>query len=503
MDSWYWIEQACQTALQQFENSLHTPRQQQADILKAIISDNCDSVFGQQHHFDTIDGYKHFSRYVPVARYDAFKAAITLSANGDPKQLTGAKIIQFEETGGSSSGAKLVPYTESLMQAFQHAILPWLGDLLRQRPAITKGRVFFMISPALRPQTLTAGGIPIGTGDDLGYFGQAVARHLAPVTLYSSRLAAPQNAEQWKKQTALLLLSADDLTLISLWSPTLLIELLDYMITHKTLLLGEISDRKRRAILHAAFDSDRIDTQAVWALLDTISCWDSHTSTAHAQQLQRLFPHVVIQGKGLLSTEAVTSLPYSKTNQPILAINSHFYEFIDESQRIFLAHQLTTGKIYRVIVTTQAGLYRYDTGDNVKITGHYQNTPTLAFVGKNDLCSDLCGEKLTESFVGKAIKTVDKALIGKSLLVAVNDKKPHYCWVVQRQSVHTNITSLVQQLEHALCKNPQYQYARKMGQLGSLRTQQVSNISSFYQRQTQHKNKRLGTIKLPTLLAVK
>lgn len=502
MESWSLIEQICQAKLEDLSEALKKPEQRQSDILRTILAENVSSVFGQQHRFSEIQDYADYTAQVPIADYADFQAAITLTAEGEPQHLTAAEVIQFEETSGSSSGAKLVPYTKGLLLAFQRAILPWLGDLLQHRPGITRGRVFFMISPALRPSVCTAGGIPVGIGNDLGYFGQNLAAHLAQVTLYSSALEVPQTADSWKKQTALLLLQATDLTLISLWSPTLLLELIDYIMTHYLLLLKEITDEKQRINLGAAISDTGIDTQKIWPLLDTISCWDSHTSAVHAQRLQQLFPHVFIQGKGLLSTESVTSLPYSKANSPILAINSHFYEFLAEDNSVFLAHQLVIGKSYRVIVTTQSGLYRYDTGDMVKVSGYYHNTPTLVFMGREGLNSDLCGEKLTDAFVAQAIESVDSALIGQSLLLAVNDAKPHYCWVVASDVIQADSFALVTELEQALCQNPQYQYARNMGQLGALRIRAVADVIRCYQQQTAHNPTRLGTMKLPALLPV-
>lgn len=500
MDHWFSIKRLCDQALCDFEACLDAPQQRQADILQAILQANVSSIFGQQHGFDTIKDYKTFSKSVAVADYDAFQAAITASADGQQQQLTASTIIQFEETSGSSSGAKLIPYTADLLLAFQRAVLPWLGDLLHSRPAITQGRIFFMISPALRPPAVTKGGIPIGAGNDLAYFGQPLANHLAQVTLWSPLLAQPQPVKQWKKNLSLLLLQTPDLTLISLWSPTLLIELIDYIITHKNELLNDITEHQHHKRIQSAISKDTIDTQQVWQQLDTISCWDSHTSAAYAQKLQQLFPHAIIQGKGLLATEAVTSLPFTKTSQPILAVNSHFYEFIDKDKRTVLAHELTVGEVYRVIVTTQAGLYRYDTGDMVKVTGYYKKTPMLIFVGRSGLSSDLCGEKLTEIFVGQAIAKIDSSLVGQSLLVAVNDSKPYYCWVLGRPIKQADKTILRQKLEKNLCQNPQYQYALDIGQLGRLKIETVTDINQYYQRQTAYKNRRLSTIKLPTLL---
>ncbi len=511
-DSWQSIQQQCQQALEHFEAGLNQVEQQQRDLLKNIIDSNRDSDFGRAHGFADIADYQGFAERVPIATYEAFQTDIAAIAAGKQQVLTTAPVIQFEETSGSSSGAKLIPYTAEGLTAFQRAILPWLGDLLRHRPKIMRGRLFFMISPALRPPTVTEGGIAIGAGNDLAYFGENLAAHLGKVTLWSPALVQPQSPEQWKTQVALLLLQAPDLSLLSLWSPTLLLEIVDYIVAHKASLLEDIADDSRRALLSVAIGERALDTQAIWPQLDTISCWDSHTSAVHAQTVQQRFPHANLQGKGILSTEAVVSLPFSQAPAPILAANSHFYEFLDDDNQTLLAQQLQVGQRYRIIVTTQSGLYRYDTGDRVEVVGYYQQTPALKFIGRQGLASDLCGEKLTEAFVAQAIATVDEALLGQSLLQAVNAAKPHYCWVIATpnatekpaEDLAKKLIELSERLEENLCRNPQYQYARVMGQLGELQVKTVADIQRYYQQQ-QHsrgKSQRLGTMKLPSLLAL-
>ena len=64
-----------------------------------------------------------------------------------------------------------------------------------------------------------------------------------------------------------------------------------------------------------------------------------------------------LQGKGLIATEAFVSLPLLPDCDPVLAVNSHFFEFNDtETGDIRLAHEVEEGKVYSVIVTTGGGL---------------------------------------------------------------------------------------------------------------------------------------------------
>jgi hypothetical protein len=107
--------------------------------------------------------------------------------------------------------------------------------------------------------------------------------------------------------------------------------------------------------------------------------------------------NVHIQGKGLMSTEGMVSFPYGEFQNPILAYQSHFFEFRDiQKKDIFRAHELQKNCIYEVIMTTASGLARYATGDLIQVLGFEQNVPYLTFIGRKGAMSDMVGEKLYE-----------------------------------------------------------------------------------------------------------
>ncbi len=90
-------------------------------------------------------------------------------------------------------------------------------------------------------------------------------------------------------------------------------------------------------------------------------------------------------------------------------MQDNFFEFAEVNswdngnQKTFLLSQLQTGKKYYIIVTTQNGLYRYFINDIIEVTGHYHNTPTIAFIQKGKGVTNLTGEKLYESQIISAV----------------------------------------------------------------------------------------------------
>jgi len=94
-----------------------------------------------------------------------------------------------------------------------------------------------------------------------------------------------------------------------------------------------------------------------------------------------------------------------------LSLQTNYYEFIPEESRsqdnspVLLSHELERGKHYKVIITGENGLYRYDINDTVRVEKFYNQTPVLAFVRKTDDMLNITGEKV---HVNQLIMTFQK-----------------------------------------------------------------------------------------------
>ncbi len=53
-----------------------------------------------------------------------------------------------------------------------------------------------------------------------------------------------------------------------------------------------------------------------------------------------------------------------------------------------LTHELERGGLYTVVVTTRGGLYRYQLGDLIEVTGHIRGCPLIRFIGRQGYVSD-------------------------------------------------------------------------------------------------------------------
>jgi hypothetical protein len=240
----------------------------------------------------------------------------------------------------------------------------------------------------------------------------------------------------------------------------------------------------------------------VWPRLALISTWTDALAAQFLPALTTQFPGIEIQGKGLLATEGVTTVPLLDAPAPVLAIRSHFYEFIAldrPDSRPLLAHELERQQTYEVVLSTGGGLLRYRTGDGVLVEGYYHNTPCLRFVGRVDEVSDLVGEKLSSTRVNEVLAQAVHATLRQPprflLLAPELSHPPHYRLFIDADQSAADLQSLSRVVEVLLCEGHHYLYARDLGQLGPVQTVRVRDGIRHYETGCVQLGQRAGDIK--------
>jgi hypothetical protein len=537
-----WMLQ-CRKDWRYFERASHSVRETQSNLLREMLSQNAGTDYGKAHDFQTIRTIADFQRQVPLSIYEDYESSITQIRTGKQNVLTRDPVLMLEPTSGSTSAAKLIPYTASLKSQFQRGIGAWIANLFQHRPAVRRGRAYWSISPCLASSSDTyqpeSDAVPIGFDDDTAYltrFQRTAAKHVLAAPSSLSRL---DDLRLFQHQTLLRLLLAEDLSLISIWSPTFLLALLERLKVDpdqlcRTLHNGQTDrelptslhfsghPKRARRIISLFEQNDSLSdiVRHLWPHLAVISCWTDAAASRPAQQLQDVFPDIEIQPKGLIATEAFVSFPIADHPGGALSLTSHFFEFEpiknnESNAGIRLAHQLEEGEQYRVIVTTGGGLYRYQLRDEIHVVGFYNDVPLIRFCGKSDNVSDLVGEKLSEAHVRDSLNRIFSDLDMSphfAMLAPQLTPLSHYRLYLQTELNSTNENALTEKmlnkiqkrLENELSSNPYYRQAIEFGQLHPLEIVSLNHWETdanlIYQQQCVEKGRKLGEVK-PTALS--
>lgn len=362
---------------------------------------------------------------------------------------------RYVETSGTSCKRKKIPLNRALLGSFTSLFKIWAADLLKFHLKPPFGRIFMCLSPPGSSTTLK---------DDTHYLNPLLRWILKPFLIIPS--PDPQN---YMERVAEALKGAKDLSVISIWNPTYLLHVMD---------LIEKQD-------------PFIDWKKVWPNLQLISCWADGWAKGQAETLKKRLPHVMLQGKGLLATEAPLTVPLWQAPAPVPLIDEVVFEFEDEKGNVMNLGEVQQGKAYELIISQKGGLLRYRIGDRVLVSGQFLNTPCLTFLGRAHV-SDMVGEKLDAPLVEKSLEHIMKS---DWVLIPLQREKSPCCYLLV-----TELPIDQDLVEQALQQILHYKTARLSGQLGPVEIRIVPALNTLLHNFYQAKGLNWGDIKGTHLL---
>ncbi|MGD1949227.1 MAG: GH3 auxin-responsive promoter family protein [Leptolyngbyaceae cyanobacterium] len=462
----------------QFYQALSQPQTTQRSLQTELFQQFVRSGYGQSLNITSIDDWHQ----IPIVTYEDISPWL------DPEQSVDT-ILFYEKTSGSSGPAKRIPYTRALRKSFNTLFCIWAHDLITHGPKFETGKVYMCISPKLISPDETAEGLE----DDSDYLDPWLRWLLKPFLVSPPDAHKPQPPDIFQTNLCKTLLLEENLETISIWSPSFLSVQLDYIQTHRqqlrSQLIHQLSPARAQLLTHKT-----INWEALWPKLKLISCWDSAMAADQVSSLKTHFPNTLIQGKGLLATEAPMTVPLVEANGCVPLLNEVFFEFEDDAGQIYLLHELALGQTYSVIISQKGGLYRYRMRDRIEVTHYYRATPCLRFLGRSNATSDMVGEKLTFAFVSQALKQLGLTTTAFQCLVPSQRPYPHYAFLTDSPA---DITTA---LEQHLCQSFHYRQARLLGQLQPVQVHYSSDMQQQLMQYHYQQGKRLGDVKYPCLL---
>ncbi len=425
-----------------------------------------DTAFAREHDFASIRDESDFRESVPARNYEEYDRWIDRVAKGEKRVLPCGEVLAFERTSGTSSGAKLIPMTDGLKEDFARGMAGWLGGWRENRPEVFRGKAYWTISPPGMQAGKTTSGLPVGLDSDGAYFPDEIGARLADWLVVPELSGA---AGEVFRETAEALLHTEDLSFISVWSPTFLL-----------CVDAEVARLRPGKTW-----------KEIWPKLALASCWADASSARWIPRLRARLGGIRIEPKGLLATEGITSIPSGANGVARLAHECHYHEFLDEAGVYVPRDQVRVGGNYEVLLTTSGGLMRYRSGDLVRIIGFSKNgIPEMRFFGRRTMVSDLVGEKLAEESVAEALTSAGAC----GFLAADPEKLLYEIWV--EDADHATV------IYSKLLDNPYFRQAVDLGQLapagtGILKPGWVEKLTGALARKS---GCRIGDVKLPVLV---
>jgi hypothetical protein len=487
-----------------FLQDVAKPEAAQGRVLERLCAMISRTDYGIAHGVKSTDRYEAFRDKLPIVRYQDIEPWLMRQRAGECSVLVDGRVKLYEPTSGSSGPSKLIPYNAALQRTFHRMFLLWAGDIFQHVP-LTSGKSYFSISPAATAPAQTEAGRQIGLQDDSDYLSPLWRLWARRYMAASPDLKQVLDAERFREALALQLLACEELEVISVWNASCLTVLFQWMITAQDRLLWLIARSGGKNMPSAQAKALRYlrspgDLHKLWPKLKLVSAWASGHARTSFDRLHDWLPHATFQPKGLLATECPVTIPWHAAEGFVPLIGDVFLEFEGEDGRISLVHELQIGVQYALVVSQPSGLYRYRLGDLVKVTHFYGATPCLDFVGRGGTCSDLVGEKLTDSFVTSVLAKVLPAdnVFGVVVPVWPDNQAPRYRLLLDRGSCGASVSS--DRLDAALAEAHHYRLARHLGQLAAPEVQLVRDFEAVYIEFHRRRGMKIGDVKPQALI---
>tara|TARA_Y100001954_G_scaffold62087_2_gene67610 strand:- start:2293 stop:3882 length:1590 start_codon:yes stop_codon:yes gene_type:complete len=460
-------------------------------------------------------GYSFFVKAFGPSQYNDWLDFIEREKSGE--RVFAEKPFLYQPTSGSSHKEKWIPYTQSMMDEFKSAIFPWLFDLFQNFPEIGKGDHYWSLS--WLPTNMRGKG---RTNDDLSYFPTLHRWLIGKCLCVPPSVTLANTVEASRLATCVYLVTARNLTFIFIWGPTFFLELIEFMMSNRELIISmlekgsweefssdlesvkPIKDKESAFLLKSFKDKlNSEDLLKLWPRLSLISCWDTGTSSVYAKKLQDLFPRTYIQGKGLFATEGVVTIPFR--GDYTLAYRSHFYEFLSlDSGKVIPAWELEVGMRVSPLISAGNGLLRYHLKDELRVEKGVSSPLSLVFQGRVEGL-DMVGEKMGEEVARNLLESlgVDKKKPVSLLGVQNGQERPFYLALFQGEELEKDeIKSLEERGEEALLNHFHYKLARELNQLGHLRVKVFPAATDYYLDLKKKSGMVEGDIKIDLLTKV-
>ena len=437
-------------ALKDIEKSSLDPRKANEELLLKLLRENKDTEYGKLYGFGDIKSIEEYREKVPFSNYDTYAPYIERMVKNKEKNLiTAYDVIQYAETSGSVGVQKKIPVTVNAMKVYMKYSFQRTKAIAEAHykevygKSVPKGKGLNMVETE---RTVMDDGTPRGsvTGSVARKF-----RKLFKIFLTSpDEVSFPIGGMNMNYMKARFALEEPDVVWFLSAFMTNFVDMLNYIkknwqmicddIEHGTINDEVCEERSRpimmkyvkpnpkraeylRNVFKEGFDTPIIPR--IWPKFAWACAIGTGGFTTYCEKFKKFAGDKVAIDYFVYAASEGMFAACIKMNDPrfIPLTDSCFLEFLpadadDNDNNTLTLDQLEQGKEYEVIITNQAGFYRYKIRDVVRVLGFHNKCPLITFAYRKGQLVNIAGEKTTEEHLNESVKK-----LGQELGIDFND----------------------------------------------------------------------------------
>lgn len=431
-------------AYRKFQQMSMDPVKYNEELLLKILDDNRDTEYGKKYGFAGITSIKEFQASVPVSVYDDYAGYIIRETEKDEKNLLCAyPVNHYNKSSGTMGNPKRIPMSDAAVEVSNRYTGGYMRALLEDKLGLgwIDGKNMSVAESVAHVNYLKNGASygALSVQVLLGF------RDYLPLFFTSPDEATFPNPDTNTRYLhARFGLMDKNITEGAASFCSFFLETLRYIEQKWELLVndiekGTIDDSIRmsaevregllkkiqpmperaeelRSVFRQGFDEPFVPK--VWPNFKFLASVATGGFKVYAGKLREKYfgENIHFYKVGLTASEGTFSVPFEMDRDDSALIpDSMFYEFLpleaeNDFSKIVTMEGVETGRDYEVICTNLSGFYRYRMRDAVRITGKYNNVPTIQFLYRIDQTVSIMGEKTTEIALRAAVENTAKIL---------------------------------------------------------------------------------------------
>ena len=420
------------------------PMKHNEEFLMQVIRDNKDTEYGKKYDFENIHTIEDFQKKVPITKYDDYAEYILrMTEDGEENLICAYPIKHYNKSSETMRNPKRLPMSEKALNIFDSYVMKCAYGLAGEKLGLDwiDAKTIALTESSATEEVLKCGAT-------YGAVSAKAVRQFRPYLemLFTSpdEAAFPLPDTNTRYLHALFSLMDSGVTNVTVSFFSFFLELLRYIEGNWEMLVNDMergtidasvkmSDAVRksveskmkpmperaaqlREIFKQGFDTPFISK--VWPRMKFIAGIGTGGFKLYADKIKEKYSgDQVAQLKlGISASEGTFTVPVDLNREDTALIpDSVFFEFLpldadDDFSKIVTMDKLEIGKDYEIIITNCSGFYRYRMRDAIRVTGMFNNTPTVQFLFRIDQTVSIMGEKTTEIALRAAAENTAKEL---------------------------------------------------------------------------------------------
>ncbi|WP_191858132.1 GH3 auxin-responsive promoter family protein [Hanstruepera ponticola] len=470
----------------QIDLFLKYPNEVQTELLNNLLLKAKDAEIGKKYDFESITNYETFSNRIPISTYEDYHELIERSRQGENNIFWPQPIKWFAKSSGTTNAkSKFIPVSQDSLEDCHYAA--------------SKDLLCMYLNNNENSQLFTGKSLRLGGSKELYKENGTVFGDLSAILI--------DNMPFWAEFSST---PSSKVSLMSNWEEKMQ-AIVDETIQENVTSLAGVPSWMLVLLNNVLEKTGKDNLFDIWPNLE-VYFHGGVSFLPYVDQYKKILPKKDFRYYEIYNaSEGFFAIQDQNKSSELLLMLDYgiFYEFIPmdtygtKNEKVIPLSEVETNKNYAVIITTNAGLWRYKIGDTVRFTS--TNPYRIKVSGRTKHHINAFGEELIIENAEDALKKVCKKTKAEivdytaaPIFMNGNEKGAHE-WLIEFKTPPKDINYFNELFDNALkALNSDYEAKRYNNMTLNKPTIHIARNQLFYDWLKQH-NKLGGQHKVPRL----